>query len=81
MRCPLVRGEMETRYLLRTGHGPTQASADCTTNTCQPIVQDLATLVVHPAVCAPAPCLLCERWPLPVSLGPCKVHWLVPMPK
>lgn len=49
VRCPAVLPNGTavtngTRYVLKSGRGPIQASPDCTTATCRPVLQDLAVL-------------------------------------
>ena len=49
MRCPAVLPNGTavangTRYVLKSGRGPIQASPDCTTATCRPVLQDMAVL-------------------------------------
>ena len=51
MRCPAVLPNGTavangTRYVLKSGRGPIQASPDCTTATCRPVLQDMAVLEV-----------------------------------
>ena len=49
VRCPAVLPNGTavangTRYVLKSGRGPIQASPDCTTATCRPVLQDMAVL-------------------------------------
>ena len=49
LRCPAVLPNGTavangTRYVLKSGRGPIQASPDCTTATCRPVLQDMAVL-------------------------------------
>jgi hypothetical protein len=49
VRCPAVLPNGTAvangaRYVLKSGRGPIQASPDCTTATCRPVLQDLAVL-------------------------------------
>ena len=43
-----MMGQNRTSYMLRTGAGPLGPNDNCTTNTCEPFYQDLATIEIVP---------------------------------